>query len=301
MNHQSVKNRSASGTGLTIGLAVLSVVSAATAAPVFDATPITRPNTMVITFQEMKDKINQSFGSLDVGQPYSKLGLVLPSQVITSIPELRVPGKEAIVVKSSTLSRVDNANLQSISFVSPQKNVGFTVKDVLATSIVITALDTVGNTVDSVTLPPSKDARFVGFKREQPDIVLIRIVAAHATIGDALQSPTFIGDVTFSPPFGSLGDGDPENRELGLVPSDIGLGSSVSLAVGAVGPAGGAYITYGGDATGGSQSGSNLNDNRAPGNRNPNAPPTIIPEPAMVSAAGAFLAGLVGRRRHRAS
>jgi hypothetical protein len=284
--------------GLVAGLLVAAAAGSAEAMPVFDVDPITRPNTMVITFQEVKEKLNKSFGSPDVGQPYAKLGLVLPSQVIATVPELRVPGKEAVVVRSTGMSTVDNANYQSISFASPQKNVGFSVKDVLATSIVITAMDAQGNVVETVNLGPSKDARFVGFKREQPDIVLIRVVAAHATIGDAINSPTFIGDITFAAPFDSGAEGDDQTK-LGLSPSDVGLGSSVSLAVGTVGPAGGAYINYGGDATGGSQSSGNLNNNSAPGNRNPNAPPTIIPEPAMVSAAGALVAGLIGQRRRR--
>lgn len=244
--------------------------------------------TVVIDFRELKDNGNQLFGSPELGQPYSRLGLVLPSQIIDTSANLgpNLP----FAVKSTGVSTVDNSNYQSIAFTTPQKVVGFTVRSQKATQIIITALDVDGQVVDTQRLPASEESQFVGFIREKADVSVIRVVAPHATIGDALESPTFISGIAFSL------FGESETESLNQV-GDLGLagvvgspGSGVSQsAVASAGNNGFGAAGFGGAGAGG--------NSRNPGNRNPNLPPAIIPEPAALALAGIPAAALLLRRR----
>lgn len=280
--------------------AALSVVVGALSPGIASAASITSPDEIkgrskvVIFFEELKEKDNEVFGSSVVGQPYSKLGLVLPSQMIDA--DAFVTPEQAVAIRSTGVSQVDNSTFQSLAFTEPKKAVGFSVKSPKATSILVTAMDKTGKVIGETQLGPSEESRFVGFAFDAPDISVVRIVAPHATMGDALTSPTLITGITFN----AFGEGDSNDGTSLAGALDFGSGSGVGIvnagnssAMASLGGGG-----FGGRGGGGS---SGFNPGRNPGNRNPNLPPSVIPEPAALAVGFFGAAMLLGRRRQSAT
>lgn len=252
--------------------------------------------TVTVNFEELKSKDKEVFGSEKVGQPYAQLGLVLPSQMIDA--EANLGPKQMVGISSTGFSRVDNSNHQSIAFTQPQKLVAFTVKSEKATSILVTALDRNGVVLEQTMLSASPEARFIGFIFPDPKITVVRVVAQHATMADALSSPTLISGISFA----SLGDDGTASGVAGGPGSggttlDIGLASAVGATGGnasAVALAG----TYGGNfGASGSGSAANTGAGRNVGNRNPNLPPSVIPEPMTLGVAGLTGTLMLTKRR----
>lgn len=251
-------------------------------------------NAITVDFHELKGKDKQVFGSPEIGQPYSTLGLVLPSQMIHAPADMK--DGDHVTIESTGISRVNNASYQSLAFTRPQKIVGFTVQSPKATSVVITALDKNGRTLDETILVDAREAKYVGFVLKSAEITVVRIVAPHASAMDAESDPTTVTGVTFS----VTGEGDAaETAADGLgMGGDYGQARAVDAP--GIGAGALAYAGAGGDAgVGGSGNGGNNNFGRNPGNRNPNLPPTTIPEPAEVSLLSAGVVAAL-RRRPRA-
>jgi hypothetical protein len=265
------------------------------------AKPITSPdqltksagNTVTIDFKELRGKDKLVFGSPEIGQPYAQLGLVLPSQMIDA-PVKNNPS-QAVSVHSTGISTIDNSSYQSIAFTHPQRFVGFTVKSPKATSVVVTALDKNGRTLDEVILSDAKDPKFIGFAQDSAEITVIRVVAPHATMGDAQTSPTSISGITFA----SLASEESTNGAVSIG-SETGGDYGLARAVGSPGASG--SLAYNGAGAGdagvdGSGSAGTNTAGRNPGNRNPNLPPATIPEPA--GYVGASMLAVVALRRRR--
>jgi hypothetical protein len=275
-------------------IAKLMTAVAMFAPAVASAMPITSMDQMegksktTIFFQELLSKDGKVFGTPELGQPYSRLGLVLPSQMVDA--RANMIQDQPVAVKSTGISTIDNANYQTLAFTSPRAAVGFSVLSAKATSIIVTALDKDGNTVEQITMPASTETRFVGFAFKEAVISAVRVVAPHETMGDAIASPTLITGITFV----STLDG-PISDTVGFGSlSDTGLAQAVG-APGA-GSSGDAFASAGGGFGGGGGAGRSASP-RNPGNRNPNLPPTVIPEPQML-AAGIMGAAFFLRRRH---
>lgn len=248
-------------------------------------------NNTVINFSELKSKDKKTFGSPEVGQPYAPLGLVLPSQMIDASANL-APDQQ-VAIRSTGISTVDNSNYQSVAFTKPQKLVAFTVRSEKATSITVTALDKNGNVLDEAVLPASTQAQFVGFRFDEAKITVVRVVAPHATMADAIASPTMVSGIAFNAMAEDLAAGGP-----GAGTSDLGY-ASAAIVIGG-GPAGNALAFAGGGGgfgAGGGGGASNQGAGRNPGNRNPNLPPAVIPEPTTVLGAGLAALVMVGGRR----
>lgn len=263
-------------------------VGSAVAKPTSDPNEITRLATAFVNFHELKEKDGLLFGSPAVGQPYAQLGLVLPSQQVDA--NVSLGPDMPVAVRSTGISTVNNATYQSLAFTRPQRAVGFTVFSPKATQIIVSALNGSGEVLDTVLLPPSSEPQFVGFLRDSADISMIRVIAPHATMGDAVDAPTLISGIALS---GVSNDEADEQTELEL---------SLSSTVGALGVnVGGrsAAVSLGNAGFGGSGRGSGTGSDfgRNPGNRNPNLPPAIIPEPALLGVMAPL--GLLAMRRRR--
>lgn len=276
--------------------AALSVVAGVFTPRLASAAPITSPDEIkgrskvVIFFEELKEKDKEVFGSSAVGQPYSKLGLVLPSQMIDA--SAFVTPEQAVAIRSTGVSQVDNSTFQSLAFTEPKKAVGFSIKSPKATSIVVTAMDKTGKVIGETQLGPSEDSRFVGFAFDAPIISVVRVVAPHATMGDALTSPTMITGITFN----AFGEGETEDGTSLAGALDFGSGGGVGV-VNVGNSSAMASLSGSGFGGGGGGTGSGFNPGRNPGNRNPNLPPSVIPEPAALTAGLIGAALLLGRRR----
>lgn len=260
-------------------------------------------STTQINFEEMRLKDTMTFGSPEVGQPYSTLGLVLPSQVIDA--NVMAGEKTKVGIKSTGVSTVDNSNYQSIAFTRPQRVVGFMVRSERATSIRVTAMDSKGKVLDEVELKASSEAQFVGFMMRDPSITVVRVVAPHATMADALASPTVITDVAFAAIVeDGASDGVDGGQANGGFTSDFGL----ARAVGSTGPNLSAIALASGGVSGsGASAGVGTGAARNPGNQNPNLPesnlsqtPVFIPEPATALIGLPALVMLSLRRRGQA-
>lgn len=272
-----------------IALAVVSV-SAKPISSVDEIKSLGAP-THTVNFAELVKRDKAVFGSPELGQPYSKLGLVLPSQIVDATANLAPD--QIVGIKSTGVSTIDNSNYQSIAFTTPQKVVAFNVRNAKAKSIIITALDKVGNVVDQTVVDNASETKFVGFMVDAATITVIRVVATHASIADAIDSPTFVSGITFSVSNGS-GDTDVAGTAVG----DYGLAQAVGVTSGA--PNGLAFAgnsAAGFGASGGGGAG-NPGFGRNLGNRNPNLPPAIIPEPGTMLGT-ALLASTYFLRRRR--
>lgn len=270
-------------------LACVAVVSAGLvghAKPVSDPSVIAERTTVLINFSELRDKDDLLFGSPQVGQPYAKLGLVLPSQKL--VADANLTPELPVAVQATGVSTINNASYQSLAFTQPQRIVGFTVSSPKATQIIVTALDRKGEVLDVVLLPPSQEAQFVGFMRDEADITVIRVVAPHATMGDALESPTMISGIALSG-----GKSEEENEALA---ADLGVGSAVGAFGVGIGQGASASVSNSGFGAGGRGGSAGSDGGRNPGNRNPNLPPALLPEPAALGLL-APLAVLTLRRR----
>jgi hypothetical protein len=128
---------------------------------------------------------------------------------------------------------------------------------------------------------------------KDPQITVVRVVAPHATMADALSDPTIITDVTFAA-LSEEGSTDGVAGAQGYT-SDFGLAS----AVGSTGANLSALALNGGGGVSGAgaSSSSNSGAGRNPGNRNPNLPPQSIPEPATLLIGAPAMALLSVRRR----
>lgn len=276
---------------LAAASAALALASHVTAKPITSPNDITVSTTQV-NFEELKSKDNKAFGSAEVGQPYSTMGLVLPSQVIDA--NVVVGEKQKVGIKSTGVSTVDNASYQSVAFTRPQRVVAFAVKSERATTIRVTAMDRKGTVLDEVEIKPSSEPQFVGFMYKDPQITVVRVVAPHATMADALSDPTVITDVTFA----ALAEESGTDGVAGAqgYTSDFGLAQAVGSTganLSAMAMAGGG----GGVSGAGASSASNGGAGRNPGNRNPNLPPQSIPEPATLLIGAPAMALLSVRRR----
>lgn len=276
--------------------ASLALVAASTfAKPIdsFDDIKATGKPVTTINFTELVHRDKAVFGSPELGQPYSKLGLVLPSQIVDT--SANMSPTETVGIKSTGISTVDNSNYQSLAFTTPQRIVAFKVRNERARAIIVTALDKTGNVLDQVVIDDARQAKFVGFMLDMPSITVVRVVSTHASIGDAIESPTYVTGVTFT-----LGDGEgPTDLADGPDVGDFGLATAVgntggmasALAMLGRGPAG-----FGAAGTGNAGNSSSRN----PGNRNPNLPPAVIPEPTTILTVGILGSACFLRRRRGA-
>ncbi len=264
------------------------VSAAALGQSTVSAEEVAKRTTVIVDFRELKEKANKVFGSADLGQPYSKMGLVFPSQAVDITANLSPTLPYAI--RSTGVSTVDNANYQSIAFTTPQKVLGFTVRSQRATQIVVTVLDADGQVLDTQVLLASEESQFVGFIRPSADMTVVRVVAPHATIGDALASPTFISGISFS----MFADGETESTRLS---GDLGLAGAVGAPGNGVSQSAVAFAGNSGFGVGGAGGAGAGGGGRNPGNRNPNLPPAIIPEPAGVAVLAIPAAAMLLRRR----
>ena len=258
-----------------------------------------------VTFTEQRLDDNKTLGSL--GQPFESMGLVLPDQAVAGSANLAgFSGGAAI--RSRSISSVDNSNNQMLSFIYAQKAVGFSVFDNRATQIVVTALDRDGKELESITLPHADKPRYVGFVRPQEEITQVRISAPHASMDDAIASPTLVDDVTFAMPFsletssllGSAYKSD--DIEGGILGSHVGHDAMAFANNPPLDSVGG---------TGGGDTSSHTTGNPKKGAPNspqlvvdPALPPelttltnTQVPEPAMAGLAGVIGIAILLRRR----
>ncbi|MFN4242130.1 MAG: hypothetical protein ACK4PI_02725 [Tepidisphaerales bacterium] len=270
-------------------VAAAGVAAWASAKPTSDPNEISKVATAFVNFHELKDKDGLLFGSPAVGQPYAKLGLVLPSQQVDANANL---GPDLpVAIRNTGVSTINNANYQSLAFTRPQRAVGFTVFSPKATQIIVSALNRNGEVLDTVLLPPSSEPQFVGFLRDEADIAMIRVIAPHATLGDAVDAPTMISGIALS---GFSNDEADEQTE-----PEISLSTTVgALGVGATGRGATVALGNAGFGGGGSGSGVGASFGRNPGNRNPNLPPAIIPEPAALGLLAPAGLLMLRRRRH---
>lgn len=279
-------------TRLAVVAALAAAASQAGAKPIASIEDINVKSMFKVNFNEVKNKDNAAFGSFDVGQPYARIGLVLPSQTIDARANLSKDS--TVAIRATRLQESDHSSYQSMGFTHPQKYVAFSVKSEKATSVIVTALDKDGNELERQILPPSADARFVGFARPDSDITVVRVVAPHATQGDAMESPTLVSDVIFAT--------EQKEKSKDDVPvADVATAGAVAEASGGGGGSAVAstdgYSAYQAAFTD-LDLGNQVPQTRNPGNRNPNLPPTVIPEPA---GAVAFVpAALLLLRRRRA-
>lgn len=284
-------------TTLAISAALTATVGQLSAKPISNPNQIKAPTT-VVNFDELKDKHEMAFGSPELGQPYSQLGLVLPSQQVDV--KANLAPNQMVGVRSTGVSTIDNSNYQSVAFTHPQRIVAMTVRSAKASQIQVTALDRNGVVVDKATLDASEKSQYVGFVMDDPKITVVRLVANHGSMADALSSPTVVSGITFT----ANPDGDKIDSGLaGAIAgtSDLGLASAVG-APGA-GGVGGAMASLGGGGGFGASGGAGAGNNgggRNPGNRNPNLPPAIIPEPSTFAPLGLLGGAYILRRRRTA-
>jgi hypothetical protein len=246
---------------------------------------------MTVTFTEYRSDNRRSL--TDLGQPYRTVGLVLPDQVIDSMANLAgFSGGAAI--RSAFVSPVDHANVQTLNFTFAQRAVGFSVKDALATKISVTALDREGKVLDTAELAGGDKPQYVGFVREHPEIVQVRISAAHASLADAQMSPMWIDDISFAVPLavetnslvgsaaGKKEEGSYELLSAGVAASmDSELGNSGGLASAIAPPSSG-------------------HPRAAPLSERFQPPSvSLLPEPTAVALGGALMLPALLRRRRR--
>lgn len=247
-----------------------------------------------VNFDELRTKDKAVFGSSTLGQPYSQLGLILPSQMVDV--NANMGPSLTVGVVSTGVSTADNSTYQSIAFTKPQRLAAFTVRSPKAKTIHVAAYDNEGRLLDQTFLDGTPEAQFVGFNFDSPKITVIRVVAPHSSMADALDAPTQISGITFS---SRSEDQTGDSIDSVLGGSDLGLASA--SGIGGTG-GGGAFASvngggsFGGGGGGGAGSGSGIG---AVGARNPNLPPAIIPEPTSFALLGGPAVVLLGMRRRR--
>jgi hypothetical protein len=251
-----------------------------------------------VTFTEQRLDDNKTLGSL--GQPFESMGLVLPDQAVAGSANLAgFSGGAAI--RSRSISSVDNSNNQTLSFIYAQQAVGFSVFDKRATEIVVTALDRNGNELESITLPHADKPRYIGFVRPREEIMQVRISAPHASMDDAIASPTLVDDVTFAMPFslqtsGLMGSPNKsDDIDGGIIGSHAGHDA---LAFASNPPL---------DSVGGTGGGTSTHTTGIPKQGAPNSPQLVVdppyltntqvPEPATAGLAGVIGLAMLLRRR----
>jgi hypothetical protein len=237
-------------------LAATVFVSASHAAVITNREDLNRvPSLTMVTFTEIK--LDATKAVSDLGQPYKPLGLVLPNQTID--PEAGLPGAPGNAAAVSThIDAAANATVQTFVFVHPQKALGFNVRDRKAISIVVTAFDPSGNTVESTTLKSSGDPQYVGFLRKNQDMVRVVIRAPHKSASDAKSSPLEIADVTFATPslpgetsmLTPAGGGRSDIDADGIFGDDHIFAGGGTLGGGNNLAGAGNLLAYGGDANG---------------------------------------------------
>lgn len=164
---------------------------------------ITTPNALqgwnaaTVNFENIAGLDGKAFG-FEAGQPYTNIGLTFYSSSIVATANLN-SFSHGVAVRSDAIYTIDNQNSLVFVFSIPQMAVGFFYRDILATSFIVMRFDTNGNMIEQGTFKPGQG--YAGFISRTADIARIEVYAPHQTADQAVNSRSYIDDLSFASGF----------------------------------------------------------------------------------------------------
>ena len=146
-----------------------------------------------VNFENIASHDGESFG-FQAGQPYANIGLSFWAAIVSSTANLN-SSSGGVGLSSAAVYDAGYQNSMHWRFSVPQKAIGFFYRDVLATSVKLSAFSANNSIIEEGVFQGGEG--YAGFIRDIADIQSIQITSPHHTVLEAYESRTFIDDLSF--------------------------------------------------------------------------------------------------------